>query len=113
VILYADTLTESIKLALDETNRRRNKQISWNKENKITPKSINKKIVDLMDTIKIDNNKNLEEDNNEKNLEGHNLKKYLTRLKKDMYQEAENLNFERAAEIRDEINKLEKKELDL
>ena len=113
VLLYADQTTDSIKQALDETNRRRNKQIEWNLKNNITPKSINKKIIDLLNEIKINKNNKLEEDNAANNLKGHNLKNYLVKLKKEMYQEAENLNFERAAEIRDEINNLEKKELNL
>ena len=113
VLLYADQTTDSIKQALDETNRRRNKQIEWNLKNNITPKSINKKIIDLLNEIKVDKNNKLEEDNAANNLKGHNLKNYLVKLKKEMYQEAENLNFERAAEIRDEINNLEKKELNL
>ena len=113
VLLYADQITDSIKQALDETNRRRNKQIEWNVKNNITPKSINKKIIDLLNEIKVDKNNKLEEDNAANNLKGHNLKNYLVKLKKEMYQEAENLNFERAAEIRDEINNLEKKELNL
>ena len=113
VLLYADQTTDSIKQALDETNRRRKKQIEWNVKNNITPKSINKKIIDLLNEIKIDKNDKLEEDNAANNLKGHNLKSYLVKLKKEMYQEAESLNFEKAAEIRDEINKLEKKELNL
>tara|TARA_X000000950_G_scaffold269879_1_gene349007 strand:+ start:550 stop:2586 length:2037 start_codon:yes stop_codon:yes gene_type:complete len=113
VLLYADQITDSIKQALDETNRRRNKQIEWNVKNNITPKSINKKIIDLLNEIKVDKNNKLEEDNAANNLKGHNLKNYLVKLKKEMYQEAESLNFEKAAEIRDEINKLEKNELNL
>ena len=113
VLLYADQTTDSIKQALDETNRRRNKQIEWNLKNNITPKSINKKIIDLLNEIKVDKNNKLEEDNAANNLKGHNLKNYLVKLKKEMYQEAESLNFEKAAEIRDEINKLEKNELNL
>ena len=113
VILYADTVTESIKLALNETNRRRGKQINWNKKNNITPKSIRKKVVDLLKDIKVkENNENPITDNS-KNLKGHNLKSYLNKLRKEMYSEAENLNFEEAARIRDQINKLEKEDLNL
>ena len=111
VILYADIITESIKQALEETDRRRKKQKKWNQANNITPKSINKKVVDLLDQIRVKDNSFVDKDRSD--FKGHNLKKLLSTLKKEMYQEAENLNFEKAAAIRDEINKLEKEELNL
>ena len=111
VLIYADTITKSIKEALSETDRRRKKQIEWNKANKITPKSVTKRIENLVDEI-TQKDKNTREDDKEiKN--GHNLKKYIKQLKIDMYKQAEELNFERAAEIRDEISKLEKNELNI
>ena len=113
VILYADIVTDSIKQALEETDRRRKKQIKWNQENNITPKSINKKILDLLGKIKVKEDKVLDKDTSNSNFKGHNLKKLLIALKKEMYEEAENLNFEKAAAIRDEISKLEKEELNL
>ena len=113
VILYADIVTDSIKQALEETDRRRKKQIKWNQENNITPKSINKKISDLLGKIKVKEDKVLDKDTSNSNFKGHNLKKLLIALKKEMYEEAENLNFEKAAAIRDEISKLEKEELNL
>ena len=111
VLIYADVITKSIKEALEETDRRRNKQIEFNEKNNITPKSIKKRVENLIDDItnKVDEIEGI--DNNIKI--GSNLKKHIKQLKKNMYREAEVLNFEKAAAIRDEINKLEKKELDI
>jgi len=106
VILYADAETDSIKEALKETNRRREKQIAWNKKNNIVPKTIKKNVKDLLENIKIEDKKKLDNNRN-------NLKTYLSDLKKEMYKKAESLNFEKAAKLRDEISKLEKSELDL
>ncbi|MEC6996656.1 MAG: excinuclease ABC subunit UvrB [Pseudomonadota bacterium] len=106
VILYADVETGSIKEALKETNRRREKQIAWNKKNNILPKTIKKNIKDLLENIKIEDKNKLDNNRN-------NLKAYISDLKKEMYKEAESLNFEKAARLRDEISQLEKNELDL
>ena len=108
VILYADKMTNSIKTALKETERRRKKQISWNKENNIEPKSIIKNINSIIELdIKKDSN---EEDSILKGSK-HNINKYMKELKKEMLEAASELKFERAAEIRDEIKKIENKEL--
>ena len=108
VILYADKMTNSIKTALKETERRRNKQITWNKENNIEPKSIIKNINNIIELdIKKDSN---EEDSILKGFK-HNFNKYMKELKKEMLEAASELKFERAAEIRDEIKKIENKEL--
>jgi len=108
VILYANKMTNSIKTALKETERRRNKQITWNKENNIEPKSIIKNINSIIELdIKKDSN---EEDSILKGSK-HNINKYMKELKKEMLEAASELKFERAAEIRDEIKKIENKEL--
>ena len=108
VILYADKMTNSIKTALKETERRRNKQITWNKENNIEPKSIIKNINNIIELdIKKDSN---EEDSILKSSK-HNINKYMKELKKEMLEAASELKFERASEIRDEIKKIENKEL--
>ena len=108
VILYADKMTNSIKTALKETERRRNKQITWNKENNIEPKSIIKNINNIIELdIKKDSN---EEDSILKGSK-HNINKYMKELKKEMLEAASELKFERASEIRDEIKKIENKEL--
>ena len=103
VILYADKETKSIKKAIDETNRRREKQIFYNKKNKISAQSVQKEISDILESV-------YEKDylNTDKFVKpGHNLKKHIKSLKKDMQTSADNLEFEQAAKIRDEIRKLE------
>ena len=109
VILYADKETKSIKKAIEETDRRRSRQELFNKKNNITPQSIQKDIGDILESV-------YEKDylNAEKNIEiGGNLKKHLKSLKKDMHISADNLEFEKAAKIRDEIKKLENSDLGL
>ena len=109
VILYADKETKSIKKAIEETDRRRKRQEVYNKKNNITAQSIKKDIGDILKNV-------YEKDylNIEKNPEvGHNLKKHLKALKKDMYIAADNLEFEKAAKTRDEIKKLENSDLGL
>jgi excinuclease ABC subunit B len=108
VILYADNITKSIESALKETERRRNKQIKWNKDNNIEPKSIIKNINNIID---IDTQEKVIENKNEITGSKHNINKYIKELKKEMLNSASELKFEKAAEIRDKINKLENKEL--
>ncbi|PPR37843.1 MAG: hypothetical protein CFH30_01097, partial [Alphaproteobacteria bacterium MarineAlpha8_Bin1] len=86
--------------AIEETTRRRIKKINYNKINKIIPKSTSRKIEDILPYVDVKNNKN--EDN--KTLSIDDLKKKMIKL-------AENLEFEKAAEIRDQIQSLEKKQL--
>ena len=109
VILYADKKTKSIEKAIEETDRRRKIQLQYNKKNNINATSIKKGISDILESIyerdyaKIDIDTSI----------GHNLKKHLKSLKKKMKEAAENLEFEEAAKIRDEIRKLEANELEI
>ena len=109
VILYADKTTKSIKSAIKETDRRRNKQLQYNKKNKITAETIKKDINDILesvyekDYIKISEGANV----------GGNLKKHLKALNRKMKEAASNLEFEEAAKIRDEMRKLEASELEI
>ena len=108
-ILYADKKTKSIENAIRETERRRKIQEKYNKKNNITATSIKKGIVDILESV-------YEKDYAKSNLNielGHNLKKHLKALKKRMKESAENLEFEEAAKIRDEIRKLEASELEI
>ena len=108
VILYAEQKTLSISEAIQETDRRRNKQIEYNQKNKIIPKSTTSKISDIVDESSKDKNS----ESKSKSLElGHNLTKHIESLKKSMKKYAEELNFEKAAELRDEIKKLQNKDL--
>ena len=109
VILYADKKTKSIKKAIEETDRRRKLQLQYNKKNNISATSIKKGISDILESI-------YERDYTKNDIDtsiGHNLKKHLKSLKKKMKEAAENLEFEEAAKIRDEIRKLEASELEI
>ncbi len=108
-ILYADKKTKSIEKAIEETNRRRKLQLAYNKKNNISATSIKKEITDILESV-------YEKDYTKIKVEasvGHNLKKHLKSLKKKMKEAAENLEFEEAAKIRDEIRKLEANELEI
>ena len=109
VILYADKKTKSIEKAIEETERRRKLQLQYNKKNNITATSIKKEITDILESI-------YERDYTKNDIDtsiGHNLKKHLKSLKKKMKEAAENLEFEEAAKIRNEIRKLEANELEI
>ncbi|WP_086631892.1 excinuclease ABC subunit UvrB [Commensalibacter intestini] len=113
VLLYADKITESLKYAIDETARRREKQTQWNIDHGITPFSVKKKIGELMasvyeqDYITISPSKTIED----LSLVGKNLQQTIAELEKRMHAAAANLEFEEAAHLRDEIKKLEETEL--
>ena len=108
VILYADNKTKSIYEAIEETDRRRKKQVEYNKVNNIKPRSTTRKIIDI---IEINQEKNSKKTLKDTRLVGNNLSAHVKELKLLMIENAENLNFEKAAEIRDEIKKLEKDEI--
>lgn len=107
VIMYADVMTDSLKYAIDETNRRRAIQQQYNEEHDITPQSIQKVIHDIMEiTSSVDVGENLK-DNLDFIRESTMDPKALTKkLEKEMKVAADELDFERAARIRDKIYKL-------
>jgi excinuclease ABC subunit B len=115
VILYADTITGSIKAAMDETNRRRTLQKDYNKKNDITPQSITKRIDEVLTSVyerdyfdysKISEDKDIY-------LSPEKRKKRMEHLEKSMKEAVRNLRFEKAALMRDELKKLKKRELEL
>tara|TARA_Y100000739_G_scaffold225047_1_gene230366 strand:+ start:19 stop:2187 length:2169 start_codon:yes stop_codon:yes gene_type:complete len=115
VILYADKETKSIKNALLETDRRREKQLTHNKENNITPETIKKNVNDVLEGIFGADTDFSRVTAALKNAPkpGENLEKHLKNLRKQMFELAENLDFEEAANIRDEIKRLEDVDLEI
>ncbi|MDB9998658.1 excinuclease ABC subunit UvrB, partial [Alphaproteobacteria bacterium] len=97
VILYADRITGSMQYAIDETDRRREKQISYNKKNNITPTTIISKISDVLAEL---NNKNGSEENKNSQNFGKNIKQSINELQLEMQKAASNLDFEEAAKLR-------------
>ena len=112
VIMYADSVTKSMKEAIEETERRRNKQLIFNKKNNITPISIKKNIEEILETSAEQDHVTIEIENT-KELVGKDLDKHIKNLEKKMNEFASKLEFEDAAKIRDEINRLKAKEMGL
>ena len=108
VVMYADKITGSMERAINETKRRREKQEKYNKEHNITPASIKKNIKDILSSIYEKDHVQIEAPDYLDNdlMIGNNLEKHLKVLEKKMLTSAENLDFEEAAKIRDEINRL-------
>lgn len=107
VILYADKMTGSLKGALEETERRRNKQIAHNEAHGITPETIKKTISSSLDLRK----KQQASDSPHKDLSVKELEKKKNQLLKDMKTAAGNLEFEKAASLRDELRSIEALEI--
>lgn len=120
VILYADRETGSMQAALEETSRRRERQIEYNKANNITPESIKKNIGDVMqsayeraDHLTVPKVKGLSDTEQAALETPAGMRKYIEKQQKKMLTAAENLEFEEAARLRDEIKRLEQAELGL
>ncbi|MBB3948304.1 excinuclease ABC subunit B [Rhizobium skierniewicense] len=118
VILYADKITGSMQRAMDETSRRREKQVAYNTEHGITPESVKARISDILDSV-------YERDHVRADISGtsgkgfadgghmvgNNLQAHLNALEKSMRDAAADLDFEKAARLRDEIKRLKAAEL--
>ncbi len=118
VILYADNITGSMKRAMEETSRRREKQMAYNEEHGITPESVKARISDILDSV-------YERDHVRADISGtsgkgfadgghmvgNNLQAHLNALEKSMRDAAADLDFEKAARLRDEIKRLKAAEL--
>src|SRR5713226_6534080 len=110
VLLYADKLTEAIHGALDETNRRRAKQLAYNEEHGITPESIVKGVSDITELLALEQpHVPTRRRRGKRDVEGMSpgeLEKLVVTLEEEMYMAAEELRFEYAAKLRDEIKEL-------
>jgi excinuclease ABC subunit B len=114
VILYADKITNAMKIAMEETDRRRAKQHAYNEAHGITPASIRKNIGEILQNMNERDHYTVPTGDEATNhLIGHNLQAYLADLEKRMRDAASNLEFEEAARLRDEIRRLEEAELGL
>ena len=109
VIMYADKMTDSMDAAISETNRRRQIQMAYNKEHNIIPKTIKKPVENNLLQL-VSSYRNLEdivaEEMVEMNLSVKDIPKLIQKLEKDMHSAAKVLDFERAAQIRDQLKKL-------
>lgn len=106
VIMYADQITQSMKVAIDETNRRREIQMKYNEENGITPTTIKKAVRDRISITKeaVETVDKLEKD--PESMSRKEIEKLIGKLTKEMQKAASELNFEAAAELRDQMIKL-------
>lgn len=114
IVMFADTISAAMKVAIEETNRRREKQIKYNEEHNITPKTIVKKIQDIIEREdKVETSYELHFDfrrfNDEVKIDPKKeSKNYIKELEKEMKKASDNLEFEKAIEIREKINELKK-----
>ncbi|MDP7555783.1 MAG: helicase-related protein, partial [Nitrospinota bacterium] len=108
VIMYADAVTSSMKAAIDETRRRREKQAIFNKINGITPASIKKNITEIFESVYETDYYTvpLVREDEEKYGSDEDMMKVAENLEKEMKKAAQKLNFEKAAQLRDRINEL-------
>lgn len=113
VILYADNITGSIKKAISETERRRSLQIEYNLQHNITPQTIKKSLGNILYSVYEKDSKviGLKEEQ-EEFVDEKQIKEQIVKLKKEMLKHAENLEFEKAANIRDKVQQLEIKLLE-
>jgi len=121
VILYADKITDSMQRAMDETTRRRAKQEAYNKEHGITPATIRKEVREGLNhiyesdysTVPLSKPRLVMEPGAKYEQSAKSVEKEIRRLRKKMKKAAENLEFEEAAALRDEIKRMELKQLDI
>ena len=108
VIMYADTMTDSMKKAIDETNRRREIQEAYNREHGITPQTIHKKVRDLIAISKEVTEDTVKLEKDPESMTDDELEKLIAKVEKQMKRAAADLNFEAAAELRDQMVDLRK-----
>ena len=108
VIMYADTVTDSMRMAIEETKRRREIQMKYNEENGITPQTIKKAVRDLISISKKVDTSELQMEKDPESMSKEELEKLIESITKKMKKAAAELNFELAAELRDKLIELKK-----
>lgn len=106
--MYADTITDSMREALDETNRRREIQMKYNEEHGITPQTIKKAVRDLISISKVIAKEEVRFEKDPESMTKKELEKLIGDIQKKMQKAAADLNFEAAAELRDKMIELKK-----
>jgi excinuclease ABC subunit B len=111
VVMYADNVTESMKRAINETNRRRRAQSKWNEQHGIDPQTVRKRVSDILELVqseapKGDRRRREVEPRRPIDLEGDDLTRLIMSLEDEMHEAAKELRFEYAARLRDEVNEL-------
>ncbi len=109
VVMYADVMTDSMRAAIEETNRRRAIQQKYNEENGITPQTIQKAVRDLISISKVIAKEELRFEKDPESMDRKELEKLIIKVEKQMRQAAADLNFEMAAELRDKMVELKTK----
>ena len=113
VVMYADTVTESMQIAIDETNRRRAIQIKYNEEHGITPTTIKKAVRDVIRISNVESKVSLKDQKDAESMSREEMEKEVVKLERKMKRAAADLNFEEAVELRDRMIELKKALLDL
>jgi excinuclease ABC subunit B len=120
-IMYADRITNSMRIAIDETDRRRERQVEYNIEHGIVPKSVSTPVLDIMEGARADmaadkaargkSRRVAEQAADYTTLSASQLAELLRKLEQRMYKHAQNLEFEEAARVRDEIHRVKARQL--
>ncbi len=113
VVMYADNVTESMRRAISETNRRRRLQAAWNEEHGIDPQTVRKRVSDILELVQTEapaaDRRRREMDRRAPlDLEGDDLARLVMSLEEEMHEAAKELRFEYAARLRDEVNELKR-----
>ena len=109
VIMYADVVTDSMRIALEETSRRREIQMKYNEEHGITPQTIKKAVRELISISRVIAKEEMQFEKDPESMNRKELEKLIADIQKKMQRAAADLNFEAAAELRDKMTELKKK----
>lgn len=107
--MYADVVTDSMRIALEETSRRREIQMKYNEEHGITPQTIKKAVRELISISRVIAKEEMQFEKGPESMNRKELEKLIADIQKKMQRAAADLNFEAAAELRDKMTELKKK----